>query len=227
MKCVVACTLALGLALLGAVSADARAESSAEPLEADVVATCDVDHAVVREAVEGIYDELGRLHRQRLPGPRGQTVLERRLDELIDRAIDVETFAEHVLRGILERADDEQRGIWLEALERMLRSRYLRGLDEPHRHEMVVERSDVSCDRAEVTLTLSQGRARADREVELDLAFVDGRWRVYNVTLDGVSLVRTWRSRFHRVFVDGGVAAVDRQMRILAARYAPSIERGR
>ncbi|MCA9517147.1 MAG: ABC transporter substrate-binding protein [Myxococcales bacterium] len=181
---------------------------------------CALDAASPRLAVEAAYAEFARLYRARLPGPRGQTILETRLDALVDRLIDVEAFARSVLAGAWDAGTTEQHEQWKQDLDRMLRRRYLKGLEDPHRNPIEVLRSDVSCDHASVRVRIGVPRTRSDRVVELDLIYRDPEWRVFNVTLDGVSLIRTWRSRLHRVFADGGVDALDRQLRILAERYA-------
>lgn len=181
---------------------------------------CATDAASPRLAVEAAYAEFARLYRARLPGPRGQTILETRLDALVDRLIDVEAFARAVLAGAWNAGTTEQRAQWQRDLDQMLRRRYLKGLEDPHLNPIDVLRSDVSCDRASVRVRLGAPSTRSDRVVELDLIYREPEWRVYNVTVDGVSLIRTWRSRLRRVFADGGVDALDRQLRLLAERYA-------
>ena len=62
--------------------------------------------------------------------------------------------------------------------------------------------------------------SRSYHEATMDLVWVDGAWRVFNVTLEGVSLAQLWGDRFGRLHAAGGAAAVDQRMRSLSARYS-------
>lgn len=182
-------------------------------------APCVLDHDSASRAVTGAYADLGRVYRTRIPGPSGETLLRRRLDALLGRLVDVDAFSQQVLRNVWTDATPEQRLDWRVAMDHMLRNRYLRGFEGPTQNAIAVRRSDVSCHMATVRVALSQPGSRETRVVDVELSHDGGEWRVFDVTLDGVSLARTWRSRFLRIYRDGGVAAVDAQMRILGERY--------
>jgi|GEM_PF-1993615 len=180
---------------------------------------CVFDHDSASRAVTDAYADLARVYRTRVPGPTGEVLLRRRLDALLARLVDVEAFCEQVLREMWVAASPEQRARWREAMDHMLRNRYLRGFEGPNQHLIRVLRSTVSCHTAAVRVALSRDGSRDKRVVDVELGHQSGDWRVFDVTLDGVSLVRTWRSRFLRIFRDGGLDAVDAQMRLLGERY--------
>ncbi|TNF28031.1 MAG: ABC transporter substrate-binding protein [Deltaproteobacteria bacterium] len=180
---------------------------------------CVLDHDSASRAVTDAYADLARVYRTRIPGPTGETLLHRRIDALLRRLVDVDAFCRHVLRDIWRVASPEQRDEWRDALDHMLRNRYLRGFEGPHQHLIEILRSVVSCHTATVRVALSGPNGGQPRVVDVELGHDQGEWRVFDVTLDGVSLVRTWRSRFLRIYRDGGVDAVDAQMRLLGERY--------
>jgi ABC-type transporter MlaC component len=179
---------------------------------------CALDPQSAATAVIATFGDFKRTYRSQIPGPRGRAIRASRVDTLVEHAIHVETFARSILPDAWAVATPEQRVKWGRALDQMLRKRYLKALQDPRNTRLVVNRSDVSCDRGSVNVSIVR-RDGSGRSVDLDLVYVDGRWRVYNVSLDGVSLVRTWRSRFNAVFREGQVAGVDDQMKILDKRY--------
>lgn len=213
--------LAVGLVLVWAPAAAASDgdDTHGAAHEEDARTACVLDPATVRAAVTGAYEELQRIHRTALPGPRGRTLTDQRVAALVERSIHIETFVERVLRQIWRRASPEQRQRWRAALAQTLRRRYLRGIDAPTRHELEVLRADVSCPTASVRIRLTDTRSRDERVIDMELIDADGGWRVYDVSIDGASLVRTWRSRFNRIYEDGGLAAVDAELAGLAERY--------
>lgn len=196
--------------------ADAEAAATSEDVRAP---TCELDPERVRATVTGAYEELKRIHRTALPGPRGVTLTEQRVAALVERSIHIESFVARVLRQFWSRATTEQQGRWHAALAQTLRRRYLRGIESPTHHELDVLRADVSCPTASVRIALIDARTRVARVIDMDLIDADGAWRVYDVSVDGASLVRTWRSRINRVYEEGGLAAVDAELEGLAERY--------
>lgn len=179
-----------------------------------------LDATAAARAVSDAYAQLARIHRSRVPGPRGASILERAVDAWTSGLIDVDAFAHKVLRQNWELATAEQRTAWRDALEHVLRRRYLRVYDAPTEHALEVLRSDVACTTASVRVALTPRRRGATgRTLELDLVLVSGGWRVYDVTVDGASLARTWRARFQRIEREGGLDAIDAELRTLAARY--------
>ncbi|HRE92387.1 MAG TPA: hypothetical protein PK095_24945, partial [Myxococcota bacterium] len=48
--------------------------------------------------------------------------------------------------------------------------------------------------------------------------FGPARWRAFDVSVDGASLLEMWKGRFRRIFADGGVAAIEEHLRQLAER---------
>ena len=195
-------------------------DASDAPTVADGPPPCAPAEHVAAQAVVATFNELTAAYHGQIPGPAGATIVERKVDALIGRVLDVDVFARYVLRGIWEQGSAEQHAVWRRALDRMLRRRYLKSLRSPEGHAIEVVGGDTDCDRAEVHFTLRSRRdAGAPERVVMALVYRREGWRAYDVTIDNVSLAHTWRSRFQRIFADGGVAAVDRQLREIDVRY--------
>jgi phospholipid transport system substrate-binding protein len=62
----------------------------------------------------------------------------------------------------------------------------------------------------------------AETGLEYRLHRRDGRWKVYDVLIDGVSFVSTYRSQFDRIIKGTSYASLVDRLRIQDARLAPS-----
>jgi ABC-type transporter MlaC component len=186
-----------------------------------------------RLAVELGFAELHRIHRSRVPGPSGEALLRRKVDALAADFVGLERFVDNALGEAWEKAPERHRD-WEEILGNALRRRYLERLGSPIGVRLEMVSTQVDCDEVRVAFRLHNPRRKQPREVELRLfgeapsETQDGtgheapsrlKWRAFDVAVDGVSLLETWRSRFRRVYTDGGVSAVEEQLRNLKERY--------
>jgi len=209
----------------------ARAEDVVEPPDAGVDAPAPVEVVCIEEPssarleVESAFSELQRIHRGRVPGPSGQRLLEGRVDALLERLVAFDLFVDLVLGEAWDEALEDQRRSWRQTLEETLRRRYLDKLGSPLSSHIEMKGVVLRCNRAEVLFVVvsRRGEHRQDVVLELDGVVLDGkpRWRAFDVAVDGVSLLETWRSRFRRIYADGGLAAIDYHMRGLRERYNP------
>ena len=60
---------------------------------------------------------------------------------------------------------------------------------------------------------------KAKNALEFHLRLSRQGWRVYDVVLEGASLVNSWRSRLSRVHREEGHAGLDKQLHRLTRRY--------
>ena len=183
---------------------------------------CAEDPAGAAAAVREVFAELGGLYRNGLPGPAGDDLRHTRADTMARRHVDVQAFAVAVLRVAWVEANQEQRARWQSALGALLHQRYLERLEDPAGHRITVAGATVECDRAVVLAALEQVRSGHRLELALRLVYRDGTWRAWDVVVDDVSLMETWRSRFARFHRQGGLSEVDRQLRRMARHFAPS-----
>lgn len=205
-------------------------DSRAEP-------RCVPDAEGAKAKVEAGFADLGRLHRARLPGPSGEALLERRLEILLDGFIGFGRFVDDVLGEAWENAGDH-RSAWRETLADTLRQRYLGKVGSPLGVRLEFVALSHRCDEARVEMLLHKSGRKRPREVVLRLYFetpsegtvevgevgaaierASPQWRAFDVAVDGVSLLETWRGRFRKIYNEGGVAAVDAHMRSLRERY--------
>lgn len=207
---------------------DATDGAAAVDVDVDVGPVCASDVAGARRTVMQRFQELASAYGDVLPGPRGKSLLQHELDRIIDDSVDVGAFARWSLRVAWDQVDADTRARWGAALRLMLRSRYRRRLQDPRTQRLEIERAALDCERATVwTRTIDRRGRASSRRVVFRLVYRpeggqggQGAWRVYDVAVDGTSLLATYRGRFVKVYREGGVSALDRHLRSVAARYA-------
>ncbi len=211
--------LCASTALVGPAFAEAPAPTPQPPIEV----ACVLDQDAPRRAVEAAFAELQTIHRSRVAGPAGQKLIDSRVNALLDRLVGFDLFVDLALGDAWDAALAEQKVAWRTTLRETLRRRYLRKLGSPLMAKVDVKAVVIRCDKAEVRLNIADRKGKHAQDVQLQLVAsrVDTTtvWHAFDVAVDGVSLLETWRSRFRRIYADGGVSAIDEHMRGLAERY--------
>lgn len=184
---------------------------------------CATDPASASLAVKLAFTDLLTIHRARVPGPSGQRIVDTKVDQLLERTVDLGRFTADALSPMWSELDAERQRAWSDDLRVGLRGHYLKRLTSdgrPLEQRLDITQSDVACDRATVRVALASRQARRDpTDLVLRLRFTELGWRAVDVSVDGVSLLETWKNRFRQVYRDGGVAAIDEHLRQLAARH--------
>ena len=133
----------------------------------------------------------------------------------IDGLLDYQTLAEHSLgRYWAERAPAE-REEFTSVLTQLVRASYRKHLSKTLDYE-VTYMGELPVDDG--TLVKSQAKNRTkkrDDPISIDYVAhrVDGRWRVIDIVTDGTSLVKNYRSQFHRVIKKDGFGELMRKLK--------------
>jgi ABC-type transporter MlaC component len=106
---------------------------------------------------------------------------------------------------------DEFAGLFAEMLERAYVARFAGAVRGNGRLVPVYTGEVLSDDEAMVATRLRSGGGELG--VDYQMVIRDGRWRVRDVVLDGVSTVANYRAQFKRLAQDGGHAGVVRHIR--------------
>jgi phospholipid transport system substrate-binding protein len=146
----------------------------------------------------------------------------RRVDRLVDRSFAFERIAKIALGRYWKVASERERAEFSALFKAAVLASYSRRFNEYAEHELRVAAAAPAGEQASVESYLEGGRA----PVRLDwrLAPTDGGWRVLDVTVEGVSLLVTYRNEFATVIEQGGgrVSALIGELRNRAGATSPS-----
>jgi phospholipid transport system substrate-binding protein len=167
----------------------------------------------LRKSTEALRKTLSRKHPGWSPEAEAQSAS---VQVVIDGMVDFDEIARRTLTSHWQTLTDEQRRDFLEALQRLIERRPLdRSLSidfdsiVAYRGESVVEDEAVV---SSVVTSYRTGRPTR-RSVEYKLCFRGGRWRIYDVIVEGVSLVDDYRAQFTRIIAQDSFDGLLKRMR--------------
>ena len=140
-----------------------------------------------------------------------KTQLTRALSELLDYT----ELAHRALGEHEAQATPAQRAAFEALLRQLVERSYQKSLESTVDYEVRYLSADAGATGVTVrTVARSRSNGR-EPEVSIDYSLhqVAGAWRVFDVATDGVSLVRNYRSQFHRIVVRNGIDALLAKMR--------------
>lgn len=181
---------ARSIAWIGAVVVALAAVATAAPPAAE---------QVIRR---GIDDVLGVLRDPATQPAAARTQRIARLRQVADRLFDWPEMSQRSLGPAWRTIDAPQRMRFAQLFPDLLAEAYLDDLDKFRGDERVtIERSTESGDHAEVyTVVVTHGGERVPMVYWLHR--VDSAWRVYDFSIEGVSLVNHYRESFGRFLVN-------------------------
>lgn len=184
--------LVFGLSLLFMVTA----------LGGRVVATPAEPLAVVRQAVDEI---ISILQDKKLSGAAKKEERRKRISVVVGGYFDFEEMSMRALaRFWRERTPDERKqftGLFRQLLERTYIDKvdnYCRELDASCTDKVVIFKRQEQQGNKAVVYTVFL-RNNVETPVEYKMQMESGRWQVYDVIIEGVSLVRNYRTQFESI----------------------------
>jgi phospholipid transport system substrate-binding protein len=131
----------------------------------------------------------------------------------------VEHFAREVFRGLWDELDESRREAWKSTLQSLLQHRYVERIRDPRRHLLEILSTEVDCHLAKSRVALKSTGRKSQNVLEFHMRLSREGWRVFDVVLEGASLVNSWRSRLNRVHREEGHDGLDKQLHRLMRRY--------
>ncbi len=148
-----------------------------------------------------------------------------RLYDLVDQIVlpnfDFELMSRWVLGRAWQQATPEQRRQFTEEFRTLLVRTYAKALLEYSNEAIRVLPQSEPADGDEVTIK-TEVRPKTGQPVQINYSMHLGKdtWKVYDVTVDGVSLVTNYRGTFSSQIRDSGMDAVIADLRQRNARIA-------
>jgi phospholipid transport system substrate-binding protein len=149
-----------------------------------------------------------------LQGPAKQAERQARLHQIAEQAFDWEAMAQRALavhwRGRSPQEQREFTGLFRDLVERTYMNRLETATQEKQDIQYVGEQIEGS--RAAVkTIVLTKRNQQVPLEYRLQKS--DGRWKIYDVLVEGISLVNNYRSQFNQIISSSSYEALVQKMK--------------
>jgi phospholipid transport system substrate-binding protein len=130
---------------------------------------------------------------------RAETI--NRLRKVVFPVFDFNEMAKRSLGSHWRRLDPQQQKQFVSAFTELLETTYADKIDLYEGQKVAYIGENVDKDYAQVE-TKVIGKNSQAYAVDYKLHRVDGKWKIYDVTAENISLVNNYRSQFHRVIVN-------------------------
>jgi phospholipid transport system substrate-binding protein len=149
-----------------------------------------------------------------LQGPAKQAERQARLHQIAEQAFDWEAMAQRALavhwRGRSPQEQREFTELFRDLVERTYMNRLETATQEKQDIQYVGEQIEGS--RAAVkTIVLTKRNQQVPLEYRLQKS--DGRWKIYDVLVEGISLVNNYRSQFNQIISSSSYEALVQKMK--------------
>jgi phospholipid transport system substrate-binding protein len=180
-------------------------------LSAIGLATAGEPTDVIRQTTDQV---LKILEDPKLQGPDKQAERQERLHKIADQTFDWQAMAQRALavhwRGRTPQQQQEFVGLFRELVERTYMNRLETATQEKQDIQYVGEQVDGS--RAAVKTNVVTKRNQ-QVPIEYRLQKADGRWKIYDVLVEGISLVNNYRSQFNQIISSSSYEALVQKMK--------------
>lgn len=167
------------------------------------------------DAVKGVIDEVLKILSN--PGLKSPSQKERRLQlikDIINRRFDYEEMAKRCLGPYWRPLSPAQRTEFVRLFKDLLVDSYSDKFDKYTDEKVVYTGDSQEGDYAEVRSHLTRKNDRIP--LNFRLLNKDTRWMIYDVSIEGVSLVSNYRSQFGRIIHESSYAELVRRLRVKA-----------
>ena len=156
------------------------------------------------------HEALRTLFAQRASATRNQ-----RLSTLVSELLDLEELSRQALRDHWDTRTPAQREEFVSLLRQLVQEQYERNLERTMNYTVTYDGADVRGQVVTVrTLASSASNRRAPAvSIDYQMVKVGNTWRVFDISTDGVSLVRNYRTQFNRIIEREGWDAPTARMR--------------
>lgn len=141
------------------------------------------------------------LERSRLDSQKQRAEVINRLREIVYPLFDFSEMARRSLGSHWRRLTPQQQKEFVALFTELLEKTYADKIDLYEGQKVVYIRETIEKDYAEVG-TKVIGKKGESYSVDYKLHLVDGKWRIYDVVAENISLVNNYRSQFNRVIVN-------------------------
>lgn len=140
-----------------------------------------------------------------LEGSEHQAERRRRIREAADERFDWKAIARSSLTTQWQQLSAGEQDEFTELFSRLVERTYMDRLESYSGEEVVYLEEETSGDRAKVRVKIVTGK-KQEIEVEYRLRRGSGEWLVYDILIEGVSLVKNYRVQFNDILTKSSYA---------------------
>jgi len=173
----------------------------------------------LRTGIDGVFKILGD------PELEGDAKLNQRRTAIVTVASEIFDFGEMAKRSLgpyWAQRTLAERGEFVRLFTAVVEHSYISKVDQRGAGKMTVHGEQIDGEYAIVrtTIPLSSGQ---EMPIDYRMHNIDDRWRVYDLTVDGISLVANYRAQFNKIIRTSSYEALVAKFRSLQAEAsAPS-----
>ena len=159
-----------------------------------------------------INDGVEILNKARLDNQSGRTETIAKLRKIVYPLFDFNEMARRSLGAYWRRLDPSQQREFVAVFTDLLEKTYAKNIDLYDGQKVAYTGETIDQEYAEVHTKLLS-RKGDSYAVDYRLLRVGGKWRVYDVVAEGISLVNNYRSQFNRVMANSSFEELIRKMK--------------
>jgi phospholipid transport system substrate-binding protein len=163
--------------------------------------------ATVDRVLEILRDET-------LKGPKAEAVRSKQLRDVIFARFDFSEMAKRCL-GIHWRArTPQERKEFIALFSDLLELSYRRKIERYTEEKILYTKEQVDGKFGVVNTQILNEKENVDVPIEYKVIRENGEWKIYDVVIDGISLVSNYRSQFNRIIQQSSYAELVKKMRV-------------
>lgn len=163
----------------------------------------------IRTAINGGVEVLNKA---RLDNQQGRIETIAKLKKIVYPLFDFDEMARRSLGPYWRRLDPNQQKEFVAVFTDLLEKTYAKNIDLYDGQKVVYSGETIDQDYAEVHTKLLSKKGES-YSVDYKLLRAGGKWRVYDVVAEGISLVNNYRSQFNRVMANSSFEELIRKMK--------------
>ncbi len=159
---------------------------------------------VVKERVDAV---IAILKDPRLQGAEKEGIRRERIKAVVKGVFDFEEMSRRSLGRYWRRATEGERKRFVDLFTKLLERQYLDKLNAYHNEKILYTKEKV---RGRIALVKTLVISQDGTEIPIDYRMVrrDGRWYVYDIVVEGVSLVANYNSQFREILRKSSMEAL-------------------
>ena len=169
--------------------------------------------ASVTDEVKRVVDEVVRIVSDpELKKPQKEPQRRQQLRDTISRIFDFAEMAQRSLATHWKERTPAERKEFVSLFQTLLENSYAGKIESYHNEKIVYQGESIDGDHAEVKSKVSAPKGD-DYSLDYRLINKGGKWMVYDVVIEGVSLVSNYRGQFNRIVNNQGYPELLKKLR--------------